>query len=108
MEIYANALKHTSPQSTYFSVDVHCRGSIVKNGFQYGCNFILYEAKSDIHDHGHSLVLVHNPESIQSVEQEITSFVRLASVVHKKAIFAFSDENEVCHRFRKFSLCRFS
>lgn len=108
MGIYANALKHTSPQSTYFSAYVHCRGSVVKNGFQYGCNFILYEAKSDIHDHGHSLVLVHNPESIQSVEQEITSFVRMASVVHKKAIFAFSDENEVCHRFTESLFCRFS
>ena len=69
----------------------------MKDGFQYGCNFILYDKGTDNHSHGHSLVLVTDSLDTEPIEHTITSFVRMASIVHKKAVFVLTDGLSVCN-----------
>ena len=74
---------------------------MVKCGFKYGCDFILYKEndpqkfKDKKHEHGEYLVLVHQENSCEDLSLKIASFVRLASIVHKKAIFTYVSDNKV-------------
>lgn len=68
---------------------------MVQSGFKYGCDFILYKQTEKKHDHGEALVLIHNNSSIELLSSVITSFVRLASIVRKKAFLAFCTDSQV-------------
>lgn len=70
-------------------------GYSVKSGYQYGCDYILYEKKGEDHSHGTALVLIHDPDSAIQIDDEMRSFSRLASIVHKKAYYVVFHENTV-------------
>ena len=71
----------------------------MKSGYQYGCDYILYEEKGANHSHGTALVLIHDPESSIPVNDEMKSFSRLASIVHKKAHYVVFRNSSVMFRF---------
>ena len=71
------------------------RGDIVKDGFQYGCDYVLYYQNNEKHQHGYALVFVHDPTSSIPIKQEITSLSRIASLVHKKAYYAVLTDTKV-------------
>ncbi len=71
----------------------------MKSGYQYGCDYILYERKGEDHSHGTALVLIRDPESTISVDDEIKSFSRLASIVHKRAHYVIFDNHCVLYSF---------
>lgn len=74
---------------------MRCRGYVVQSGFKYGCDFILYKQMKRKHEHGEALVLIHNNSSIEVLSSVIASFVRLASIVRKKAYLAFCIDSQV-------------
>lgn len=67
----------------------------MKSGYQYGCDYILYERKGEDHSHGTALVLIRDPESAISADDEMKSFSRLASIVHKRAHYVIYNNNSV-------------
>ena len=71
------------------------RGYRVESGFKYGCDYILYDNDEQTHKHGEALLFVNQPNSCINLSHQLTSFIRLASIVHKKAYFAYCLENEV-------------
>ena len=71
------------------------RGYRVESGFKYGCDYILYDNDEQTHKHGEALLFVNQPNSCISLSHQLTSFIRLASIVHKKAYFAYCLDNEV-------------
>lgn len=81
------------------------RGYTVESGFKYGCDFILYRQTSNKHEHGEIVVLVHHPDSCEPIQCKMTSFVRLASIVHKKAYFVYMENDHVVSLVS--SYCRF-
>jgi len=74
---------------------IRCRGEVVQDGFQYGCDYVLYYRNNEKHQHGYALVFIHNPMSKTPIKKEITSFSRTASIVHKKAYYAIWTEKKV-------------
>lgn len=74
-----------------------CRGFRLESGFKYGCDFILYKNQNEAenHEHGEALVLIHRDCSSEQVHLEIASFLRLASIVRKKAYFVYAKGNRV-------------
>lgn len=67
----------------------------MKDGFQYGCDFILYHKNNEKHQHGYALVFIQNPRTTVHIRKEITSCSRIASIVHKEAYYAIWNEKEV-------------
>ena len=74
------------------------RGFIVKDGFKFGSDFILYHSDGKKHEHGFALVLVHDNQSTLPVQQEVASFVRMADSVKKLAYYVVCSLQDVVKR----------
>ena len=70
----------------------------MKDGFKFGSDFILYHSDGEKHEHGFALVLVHDNQSTLPVQQEVTSFVRIADSVNKLAYYVVCSLQDVVKR----------